>query len=199
MFAARLLIAALLLLAGCAGDDEEQPSATATPEPVVAALQKGGLTLVVRHSIAGAEIDRQELLRSCAFQRNLTEAGREQARAIGEGIRALEVPIGEVRTSPMCRTRDTAELAFGRAMNDRDLVSPGLIGTEADDMRRAEALRSFVEQPPPEGENTVLVTHTGNIGAALGETVAEGETLLYGPGGELVGRVRAEEWAGLAG
>jgi phosphohistidine phosphatase SixA len=197
---ARVLIAALLLLAGCGGDDEEQPSATPTPEPVVAALQKGGLTLVVRHSIADAEINRQELLRSCAFQRNLTEAGREQARAIGEGVRALEVPIGEVRTSPMCRTRDTAELAFGRATDDRDLISPGVIGTEADDMRRAEALRGFVEQPPPEGENTVLVTHTGNIGAALGEeTVAEGEMLLYGAGGELVGRVKAEEWAELAG
>ncbi len=45
----------------------------------------------------------------------------------------------------------------------------------------------------------MLVTHTGNIGAAFGEeTVQEGETLLYRPGAKLVGRVRAEEWAELA-
>ena len=58
----------------------------------------------------------------------------------------------------------------------------------------------MVEDLPPAGENTVLVTHTGNIGNALGEeTVAEGETLVYGEGAELVGRVPAEDWAGLAG
>jgi hypothetical protein len=44
------------------------------------------------------------------------------------------------------------------------------------------------------------VTHTGNIGTALGEeTVAEGETLVYGEGAELVGRIPAERWAELEG
>ena len=165
---------------------------------MAAALRQGGLTLVVRHAIADANINQQELLRSCAFQRNLTEAGRRQARAIGNAVRALRIPIGEVRASPLCRARDTARLAFGRVTVDRDLVSPGVIGTEADDKRRAKTLRGLAERPPPNGMNTVLVTHTGNIGAAFDEeTVQEGETLLYGPGANLVGRVRAEEWAEL--
>jgi phosphohistidine phosphatase SixA len=186
-----LLLAALVAVAGC-GDDEP-----ATPR-IVQTLQDGGLVLVVRHAITDTTIDRQELLRSCAFQRNLSEQGREQARAIGEAIRALRIPIGDVRSSPMCRTRDTAQLAFGRVTLDRELVSPGVIGTEADDMRRARALRTMVEDPPPTGESTVLVTHTGNIGAGLGEeTVQEGELLAYGDGGRLVGRVRSEEWPAL--
>jgi phosphohistidine phosphatase SixA len=194
---ARVLIASLLLLAGCGGD-EAQPSAT--PEPIVAALQKGGLTLVVRHAISDANINRRELLRSCAFQRNLTEAGRDQAAAIGRAIRTLRIPIGDVRASPLCRARDTARLAFGRVTVDRDLVSPGVIGTQAADERRAERLRALAERPPAAGKNTVLVTHTGNIGAAFGEeTVQEGEMLVYDPGAHLVGRVRAEEWAHLAG
>jgi phosphohistidine phosphatase SixA len=194
---ARVLIAALLVLAGCGGDDEEPEAAQ---RPIVAALQKGGLTLVLRHATADAEINRQELLRSCALQRNLTQAGREQAREIGKGIRALRIPIGDVRASPLCRGRDTARLAFGRVTLDRKLVSPGVIGTEADDERRADALRALADRPPTAGENTVLVTHTGNIGAAFGEeTVQEGELLAYGRGGRLVGRVRAEEWGELAG
>jgi phosphohistidine phosphatase SixA len=191
----RVLIVALLFMCGCGGD-EEQPSAS--PNPIVATLQEGGLTLVLRHAISDANINRQELLRSCAFQRNLTEAGRDQARAIRSAIRTLRIPIGEVRASPLCRTRDTAKLAFGRVTVDRDLVSPGVIGTKADDKRRGKRLRTLAELPPAAGENTVLVTHTGNIGAAFGEeTVQEGEMLIYGAGAELVGRVRADEWAEL--
>jgi broad specificity phosphatase PhoE len=191
-----LLLVALALLAGC-GEDE--PAAPPPQDPIVRTLREGSNVVVIRHATADAEINRQERLRSCLIQRNLTEAGRAQAREIGEGVRALRIPIGDVRSSPMCRTRDTARLAFGRVTLDRDLVSPGVIGTEADDERRAQALRAMVEELPPAGENTVLVTHTGNISAALGEeTVAEGESLVYGEGAELVGRVPAEEWAELA-
>jgi broad specificity phosphatase PhoE len=191
-----LLLVALALVAGC-GEDE--PAAPPPEDPLVQTLRDGGNVLVIRHATADAEINRQEQLRSCLIQRNLTEAGKAQAREIGEGVRALRVPIGDVRASPLCRARDTARLAFGRVTLDRDLVSPGVIGTEADDRRRAELFRAMVEDLPPAGENTVLVTHTGNIGAALGEeTVAEGETLVYGEGAKLIGRVPAEKWAELA-
>jgi phosphohistidine phosphatase SixA len=187
-----LLLAVLALVAGC-GDDE--PAAPPPSDPLVRELREGGHVLVIRHATADAEINRRELLRSCVLQRNLTGRGRAQARELGEAIRALRIPIGEVRSSPLCRTRDTARLAFGRATLDRDLVSPGVIGTETDDERRERALRAGVEDLPPAGENTVLVTHTGNIGAALGEaTVAEGELLVYGEGAELVGRVPPELW-----
>jgi phosphohistidine phosphatase SixA len=192
------LLALAMLAAVAAGCGEDEPAPPQQQPPIVEALREGGLVLVVRHAKTDAEIDQQELLRSCAFQRNLSEAGREQAREIGEAIRALRIPIGDVRSSPMCRTRDTARLAFGRVTLDRDLLSPGVIGTEADDERRAQRLSAMVQNPPPAGENTVLVTHTGNMGAALGEeTVQEGDMLVYGGGGELVGRVESERWAEL--
>ena len=199
MVARAVIVAVLLLVAGCGDDGGSSGGGGSSSEnPLVAKLRDGGLTLVIRHATADAEISKQEKLSSCALQRNLTEAGKEQSRAIGAGVKALKIPIGDVRSSPMCRTHDTAALAFGRVTDDEDLVSPGVIGTEADDKRRADALRKMVEQPPPKGKNTVLVTHTGNIGSALGEeTVAEGETLVYGDGAELVGRVKAEEWATL--
>jgi phosphohistidine phosphatase SixA len=186
-----LLLVALALVAGC-GEDE-QPAAP-PPDPLVQSLREGGLVLVFRHAISDQTTDRQEFLRSCDLQRNLSAAGREQARAIGEAVRALRVPIGDVRSSPMCRTRDTAQLAFGEVTLDRDLVSPGVIGTAAGDERRAQALRALVESPPPAGENAVIVTHTGNIGAGLGEeTIDEGEALVYDDG-ELVDRIPAERW-----
>jgi phosphohistidine phosphatase SixA len=193
------LLALAVLAAVAAGCGEDEPAPAQQQPSIVETLREGGLVLVVRHAKTDAEINQQELLRSCAFQRNLSEAGREQAREIGEAIRALRIPIGDVRSSPMCRTRDTARLAFGRVTLDRDLLSPGVIGTEADDERRAQRLSVMVQNPPPAGENTVLVTHTGNIGPALGEeTVQEGDVLVY-DGGELVGRVESERWAELVG
>jgi broad specificity phosphatase PhoE len=190
----RIVVLALAVMAAGCGEDEP------ARDPLVSTLQAGGNVLVFRHAVTEQTTDRQEFLRSCELQRNLSEQGREQARAIGEAIRALKIPIGDVRSSPMCRARDTARLAFGRVTLDRDLVSPGVIGTEADDARRAEALRAMVEAPPAAGENTVLVTHTGNLGAGLGEeTVDEGEALVYGEGGELIGRVPAERWSALRG
>ena len=196
MIAGVLLLAALALLAGCGGDDET--AAPPAQDPLVRTLREGGHVLVMRHAKTESTTDRQEFLRSCELQRNLSEEGRAQARELGEAIRALRIPIGEVRSSPMCRTRDTARLAFGDVTLDRDLVSPGVIGTEAGDERRAQAMRAMVEAVPPAGENTVLVTHTGNIGAALAEgTVAEGEVLVYGEGAELVDRVPPERWAEL--
>ena len=191
-----LAAAASLLGAGCG--DEEKPSAPTTP-PIVRTLQAGGHTLLMRHALSDATVGRQELLRSCATQRNLTVAGREQARAIGRAIRALRIPIGQVRASPLCRTRDTARLAFGRATLDRMLVNTGILGTLADDRRRGRALRALVRRPPPKGQNTVLVTHTPNILAASGEeSVGEGETLVLGRGGRIIGRVDAGRWSALA-
>jgi phosphohistidine phosphatase SixA len=196
---AALLTTGALLGAGCGDDDDGQPSAPAST-PIIRSLQTGGLTLLMRHARSDAAINQRESLRSCATQRNLTLAGREQARMIGRAIRALRIPIGQVRASPLCRTRDTARLAFGRATLDRMLVNTGILGTLADDRRRGDALRAFVRRPPPAGENTVLVTHTPNIAAASGEEdVEEGEILVLGRGGRIIGRVEAEQWPALAG
>ncbi len=195
---ALLLVAAVVLLAGCGGGDGGTAT-TAAPDPLVSALRAGGLTLVMRHATTDATVvNGRERIGSCARQRNLTEAGREQARAIGRAVRALRIPIDEVRASPLCRTRETAELAFGRATLDRGLVTPGVLGTEADDRRRGRALRRRVQRGTAPGGDDVLVTHTGTIGEAFGEvTVEEGEALVFARGGRLVDRIPAERWARL--
>jgi len=54
-------------------------------------------------------------------QRNLTVEGEEQAKSIGIAIRALRIPIDEIRANPMYRNQETATYAFGRMVVDSTL------------------------------------------------------------------------------
>jgi hypothetical protein len=99
--------------------------------------------------------------------------------------------VAEVRASPLCRAKETADLAFGDSTVDRVLVSPGVTGTIEDDDRRIARLKRMTSAPP--GEVTVLVTHTGNIGGAFDQSVEEGDALVFRDG-HLLGVVRPSDW-----
>jgi broad specificity phosphatase PhoE len=190
---ALLLLLTALALAGCGGGDEE-PALTGKETALANALREGGVVLVMRHTKTEPATDEVEVLGDCSRQRNLSEDGREQARAIGRDVRALGVPVDAVLASPLCRARETAELAFGRVKVDRVLVSPGVTGTVEDDDRRIAALRRITTAP--RGSATVLVTHTGNIGGAFGQSIEEGDVLVF-RGRELLGTVPPGDWARL--
>src|SRR5688572_6498433 len=53
-------------------------------------------------------------LERCETQRNLAPVGIEHAKRIGQWFKAQQLRVSAVRSSPWCRTRDTAMLAFGR-------------------------------------------------------------------------------------
>jgi len=90
----------------------------------------------------------------CASQRNLTDRGRDHARAIGEAIRALEIPIGVVVASPLCRTVETATLAFGAAERSQAAREAGPAPPGSPD--RFAALRGLLSTMPASGTNAVI-------------------------------------------
>ena len=141
--------------------------------------------LVMRHAITETATDRVEVLGDCTPQRNLSEEGREQARQIGRDVEALGVPVDEVLASPLCRTTETAELAFGDSTAKMALLSAGEAATPEDE-RRIRELRGMASAPA--GSATVLVTHTGNIGGAFDESVQEGDVVVV-EDGEVLGIV----------
>jgi phosphohistidine phosphatase SixA len=150
---------------------------------LLAALREGGFVIYFRHARTDFSQDDTDLsdLANCATQRNLSSEGRTQARLIGEAIAALAIPIGEVLSSELCRTRETAELAFGRATPLPDLTSFGTAGSEAEEQERVAALRRLLATPPGRGTNTVLVGHLFNIQAAASISLAEGEAAIFSP------------------
>jgi Histidine phosphatase superfamily (branch 1) len=185
---------ALIVLAGC-GDDSSD--ATTRETALANALERGGVVLVMRHAITESATDRVEVLGDCSQQRNLSEEGREQARRIGRDIEAF-VPVMTVMASPLCRAKETAEIAFDRhVIVNRLLVSPGVVGTIEDDERRIRILRDRLARFAAPGKATVLVTHTGNIGGAFDQSVQEGDTLVLRDG-RLLGIVAPGDWKRLA-
>jgi phosphohistidine phosphatase SixA len=127
----------------------------------------------------------------CTTQRNLDDAGREQARRIGQAFRARKVPVQRVLSSQWCRTRETAELAFPGLVRDEPLFNSFFEDRNAAPAQTAAALALLKRWRGP--GVLVVVTHQVNITALTGSAVASGEGLVVRVGGkglELQGRLQ---------
>lgn len=156
------------------------------------ALRGGGVTVLMRHAATNPGIGDPPgfTLTQCATQRNLSDAGRADARAIGAAFRRQKVTPGAVWSSRWCRCLDTARLAFGRAEPEPSLDS--MFNDESN--QSAAKLRELRARLAARQERTplVLVTHDVNIRALTGESLAQGEmVLLTQRGGKLetIGRL----------
>jgi phosphohistidine phosphatase SixA len=134
-------------------------------------------------------------LEDCSTQRNLSEAGRAQARRFGLEFERRGIRVDEVRSSRWCRCLDTARLAFPRhevepleALNS--FFADGTTGGA-----QTAALRDYLNALPS-ARLVVLVTHMVNITALTGEAPAMGDALVVRTGasgtGEVLGWIRVD-------
>ena len=171
-------------------------SAFAQADPaLVTKLRQGGYVLFLRHTSTDfSQNDAQmKSFEDCASQRNLTDKGRDEARALAAQIKRLRIPIGPVHASPFCRTQETARLAFGRAERTSE-ARGGPANTN--DPTRYEPLRQLLTTKPPRGENAVIASHGNPFYALFGPPyLAEGEMAVVDPSAfVVVGRVRLDDW-----
>jgi phosphohistidine phosphatase SixA len=185
-----LLRLAPLLAAGAAA------GAARADEPAWRALAAGGCALLMRHAgtVPGIGDPPGFRLDDCATQRNLSEAGRDQARAFGAELARRGVAFDAVLSSRWCRCLETARLAFPRHEVE---VLEALNSFFADGGTRAAqtaALRAWLSRQGPR-RRVALVTHMVNIAALTGEPAAMGEAVIVrlGPdgAGAVLGRLRA--------
>jgi broad specificity phosphatase PhoE len=169
----RALIAVLLVLPGAARGAED----------AWAALARGGQVVLLRHAETTPGTGDPPGFRpdDCSTQRNLSRAGREQARRLGEEFRGRKVPVAAVLSSAWCRCLDTAELAFG--LRPRTHAALGnLFGRAGNRERQVAGLRELIAAPPA-GGNLVLVTHGSTVAALTGEYPSMGEAIVLTPTG----------------
>ena len=193
------LIPALVLVAAAAH------AQTLSGPALVKALQQGGYVIVMRHTSSPREAPAKAAANpdNVNAERQLDQEGRDTAIAMGQALRDLKIPIGDVLSSPTYRALETVKYArLGTARTFAELGDNGQSmsgGTAA----QAAWLRMRVTQFPS-GANTVVVTHFPNLTGAFPQWaagVADGEALVLGPDGKggamLVARVKIDEWTKL--
>jgi phosphohistidine phosphatase SixA len=155
-------------------------------------LRKGGYLLYMRHAETG------RVTEQCGIS-NLTSVGEEEAKQIGAAIRALNIPVSEVWSSPACRVVDTARLLdLGNVKLTDDLAATST--NPVFDLASARQRR--LDMKPVKGTNIILVSHMHG-GKASHEWLhlAIGEIIIFRQASSLaalpVSRMRAGDWGKL--
>jgi phosphohistidine phosphatase SixA len=136
----------------------------------------------------------------------LSEAGRDQARAIGKAFTSAGIPVGKVVASGFCRAIEMARLAFGKTETSDALLLQNFVPVAGAPVpapwpQRVATMKQMIATPPEPSTNTILVTHFPNVKAALGVEIDFGDAVIVKPDGQggarLVARILASEWPSL--
>jgi hypothetical protein len=181
-----------------------QPERSSSPDAraqvhgaaLVRALRAGGLVVYFRHTATDFSRNDRAMANydDCANQRLLSEQGRSDAKAIGQRIAALKLPLGEVRASPMCRTMEHARLMLGAVTPTvamRELTAPG----------EYLGLKQLLSTRVAPGTNRWMIGHGTPFRSVAGPPhLAEGEAIVLKPSGGrwvVLARLMVNDWAAL--
>ena len=141
-----------------------------------AAWREPGIIALMRQATAPGTGDPDNFrLDDCATQRNLSDAGRREARAIGARFRAAGITFDAIWTSQWCRCRDTArEMALGPASDAPSLNS--FFDNRGNRAAQTAATLALLAAEP--GRRVLLVTHQVIITALTDIVPRSGEIVL---------------------
>jgi phosphohistidine phosphatase SixA len=144
-----------------------------------ALLREGGSIVLMRHALTVPGVGDPPGFRlgDCSTQRNLSEAGREQARRVARAFTDAGILVSDVRSSAWCRCTETADLAFGQHRIWTPINS--FFARDGREQQTREVLQALRNHRAP--DNVVLVTHQVNVAALTGQSPAMGELFLTRP------------------
>lgn len=150
-----------------------------------------GVVLLMRHATAPGTGDPANMrLGDCSTQRNLSEAGRAEAREIGAKLRKAGIVFGQILASQWCRTTETAILMGLGPVTPFPPANSFFSNRKDADRQTSEVLAHFASLPPD--ERVLIVTHQVNITALTGIAPRSGEIILArreASGLEVLGRL----------
>jgi broad specificity phosphatase PhoE len=140
------------------------------------ALGSGNHIALLRHALAPGTGDPPEFqIGQCTTQRNLSDKGRDQAKAIGDRFRSNGIYTARIYSSQWCRCLETARLLKLGTVEELALLNSFFRHFERQESQ-TEAFLEWLRQQDLD-RPVVLVTHQVNITALTG---------IYPDSGELV-------------
>jgi len=136
----------------------------------------------------------------------MRQARSADARAMGDSLRQMEIPIGEVMSSPAPPARETIAAAGLRAPRTYAQLGDARHGMSQEAVAGwSRWLRQMVSRQPPAGSNTLIVTQMPNISAAYGRPAAAlkaGGAMIFQPDGRgdahMLALMQIGDWKQLA-
>jgi phosphohistidine phosphatase SixA len=186
------------------------PASSSDLASLVKELKQGGYAIVFRHT---ATDDSQKDITPFRFddmkaQRQLSDKGRDAAKAIGADLKDLGIPLGDVYTSQLNRAVETGRIIAAKdvtptaELTDSSAGSAsGMANPDGANAKAGKAVRDLLKAGTT--VNNVYITHKTNITDAFGKPyadVGEGEALIVrmdSAGPTVKTRVKASEWASL--
>lgn len=174
---------------------------------LIAALRGGGYVIVMRHAHSPAQPPPpgQADPGNKGDERQLDQAGEDQAAAIGRAIKARGIPIAAVYSSPTFRAQQTVRLMGLQAVEARPELGDGGASMAATAAGKSGTawLKAKAAEAPPQGGDVLIVTHGPNIALAFGEAfkdMGDAEAAVFRPDGRggfaLAGRIKPADWGG---
>jgi phosphohistidine phosphatase SixA/protein-S-isoprenylcysteine O-methyltransferase Ste14 len=167
---------------------ESVSSTSHSEERALSALVAGGHVLLFRHASTTGQ-DHDVEVGDCSTQRNLSEAGREQARAIGQRLRDRGIKIGKVISSQYCRAKETAQLMGAEAIETMSNLNElsihvtlveQIFGNSEKDEKILGPVRAIIKDWKDQS-NLLLVSHAPIIRNLTHDRVNMGEGLVLRP------------------
>ena len=155
-------------------------SATSVNE-LVMQMQSGNAVLMIRHALAPGIGDPEGFdVNDCSTQRNLDGAGRKQAKAIGQWLRAHGIKNAKVFSSQWCRCMDTANLMGMGEVTPLPALN-SFFESPQDRKPNLSAIRTFIHNNSKPGELIIMVTHQVTISGITGNWTDSGHGKLVRP------------------
>lgn len=147
---------------------------------------------MLRHALAPGTGDPENFrLEDCTTQRNLSEAGRQQAVQIGVAFQQSQIPVDAVFSSQWCRCLETARLMNLGPVDPLPALNSFFQDSTTEPQQTAQVRQLILDRRDRPGV-TILVTHQVNITAITGIVPASGGMVVLRAKGddvEMVGEI----------